>query len=45
MLAPLPAGEHTVHFHGAIPAFDFVLDVTYHLTVRPGGGHGGDRGG
>jgi hypothetical protein len=33
MLAPLPAGTHTIHFHGEIPAFNFTLDVTYHLTV------------
>jgi hypothetical protein len=34
MLAPLSAGQHTVHFHGEIPAFGFKLDVTYHLTVQ-----------
>jgi hypothetical protein len=35
LLAPLPAGHHTVHFHGEIPAFSFTLDVTYNLTVSP----------
>jgi len=35
MLAPLPAGAHTVHFHGEIPAFSFTLDVTYKLNVSP----------
>src|SRR5438128_1463082 len=33
MLAPLPAGPHTIHFHGEIPDFNFTLDVTYNLTV------------
>jgi hypothetical protein len=36
MLAPLPAGQHTIHFAGAFAEF-FALDVTYHLTVVPGG--------
>jgi hypothetical protein len=35
MLAPLPPGAHTVHFHGEVPAFGFTLDVIYHLTVSP----------
>jgi hypothetical protein len=35
LLAPPSAGAHTVHVHGAIPAFGFTLDVTYHLKVRP----------
>ncbi len=37
MLTPLPAGPHTLHFHGRFTcAFcgDFSLDITYHLTVR-----------
>jgi hypothetical protein len=33
LVAPLASGQHTIHFHGAIPSFKFVLDVTYHLTV------------
>jgi hypothetical protein len=41
MLAPLPAGAHTIHFSGTLTftkeadGFDFVfsLDITYHLTV------------
>jgi hypothetical protein len=35
MLAPLPAGQHTIHFGGTLgtPPF-FILDITYHLTVR-----------
>jgi len=33
MLASLPKGEHTVHFHGEIPDL-FVLDVTYNLLVE-----------
>jgi hypothetical protein len=32
MLAPLPTGQHTIHFHGVIPGI-FTLDITYHLTV------------
>jgi len=34
MLAPLPPGQHTIHFTGALPGF--ALDITYHLTVVPG---------
>ena len=33
MLAPLPPGTHTIHFHSELPDFGFVLDVTYNLTV------------
>jgi hypothetical protein len=34
MLNPLPAGQHTIHFHGILPAFNnFTLDITYKLTV------------
>jgi hypothetical protein len=40
MLPPLPPGEHTVHVHGVLPAFNgFTVDVTYDpLTVTPRGG-------
>jgi hypothetical protein len=34
MLRPLSIGQHTIHFHAAIPDFSFVLDVTYNLTVQ-----------
>jgi hypothetical protein len=45
MLAPLSRGNHTLHFHARFPGTpDFVLDITYNLTVLPGGrGGGGDR--
>jgi len=34
MLAPLSAGEHTIHFSGAVPSFGgFTLDITYHIAV------------
>ncbi len=33
MLAPLSAGEHTVHVHGEIPGFGFTYDWIYHITV------------
>jgi hypothetical protein len=35
MLAPLSAGNHTLHFHGAATSWgtDFDVDVTYNLTV------------
>jgi hypothetical protein len=32
MLAPLPAGRHTIHFGGNFP--DWSLDVTYYLNVK-----------
>ena len=39
MLAPLPVGEHTIHWaaHGrhSVPAFDGDLVVTYHINVVP----------
>ncbi len=35
MLSPLSAGHHTIHFHGEVPAFNFLLDITYHITVAP----------
>jgi hypothetical protein len=35
MLAPLSAGQHTIHFHAEEPPpYAFVEDVTYHLTVQ-----------
>ena|SRR5438552_3581682 len=37
MLAPLSAGQHTLHFHGRLTCSvcgNFSLDITYHLTVR-----------
>ena len=34
-LQPLAPGEHTIHFGGSFPGFP--LDVTYNLTVQPGG--------
>jgi len=34
-LAPLSAGQHTIRFGGSFPGFP--IDVTYELTVRPGG--------
>lgn len=37
MLAPLPVGSHTIHFHAELPAFGFALDLTYHLRVAPQG--------
>ncbi len=32
LLPPLSAGNHTIHFAGALTGFS--LDVTYHITVR-----------
>jgi hypothetical protein len=34
MLSPLPAGPHEIHFHGFFPAFNFTLDITYHIDVK-----------
>jgi hypothetical protein len=34
MLAPLSAGQHTVHFHGEVPSIPFVLDINYVLNVQ-----------
>lgn len=34
MLAPLPVGHHEIHFHGANPQWNFVLDITYHVYVH-----------
>lgn len=33
MLSPLPAGAHTLHFHGSYPVWNFTLDITYNLNV------------
>ncbi len=36
MLAPLPVGNHTIHFTGTFgPPANFTLDITYNLTVAP----------
>jgi hypothetical protein len=35
MLAPLPVGDHTIHFGGRFPNLGFSLDITYNLTVAP----------
>jgi hypothetical protein len=44
LLNPLPPGEHTLSFGGTTHTLDangnpavFSLDITYHITVRPGG--------
>ena|SRR6185295_8389386 len=34
-LHPLSVGEHTLHVHAENPEIEFLLDVTYHLTVVP----------
>jgi len=34
-LGQLTTGSHELHFHAEIPANNFVVDVTYHLTVVP----------
>ncbi len=34
LLAPLSVGEHTVHFRGVVPEFNFETEVTYELTVK-----------
>jgi hypothetical protein len=33
MLSPLPPGPHQVHFHAALPVYNFTLDITYQLMV------------
>lgn len=34
MLKPLRVGEHVIHFTGAVPFYNFSLDVTYKITVK-----------
>jgi hypothetical protein len=36
LLAPLSIGQHTIHFTGGLSSSGFSLDVTYHITVKPG---------
>lgn len=36
LLTPLPIGQHTIHFTGGLSSSGFSLDVTYHITVKPG---------
>jgi hypothetical protein len=33
-LAPLAAGQHTIHYGGAFPSFGLSLDMTYIITVE-----------
>ncbi len=35
MVGPMPAGAHTIHFSGALPYYNFQLDITYNITVLP----------
>jgi len=35
MFQPLPVGTHTLYFHAEIPAANYIIDTTYHLTVSP----------
>lgn len=37
-LSPLSLGRHTIHFHAEAPAFNFLLDITYHIHVVRGDG-------
>ena len=37
MLPPLSEGDHTIEFSGAIPEWDFAVDVAYDLSVVPAG--------
>lgn len=37
MLPPLAPGAHTIHFQGGVVAWDFTVDVVYHLTVVEAG--------
>ena len=34
-LSPLTPGKHILHIHGEFPIWDWLLDVTYNLTVVP----------
>jgi hypothetical protein len=33
--APLSPGQHVIHMHDEVPAFDLVFDVTYRISVAP----------
>jgi len=33
LLKPLEKGNHKLHFHGEIPDYEFVVDVTYEISV------------
>lgn len=33
LLGPLSPGLHVIHFHADFPDFNFLLDITYHITV------------
>ncbi|MEW6249123.1 MAG: hypothetical protein AB1716_00625 [Planctomycetota bacterium] len=35
ILRPLDPGQHVIHFTGEIPDIQFVVDVTYNITVVP----------
>jgi hypothetical protein len=40
MLTPLSASRsHILHFHGELPGYGFILDITYNITVAHGGKH------
>ncbi|SPE60794.1 conserved exported hypothetical protein [Verrucomicrobia bacterium] len=46
MVAPLSAGPHTIHFVGVVGPVAtpfFFKDITYNITVAPGGGRGNDQ--
>ena len=45
MVAPLPPGQHTIHFTGTagLAPNAFTLDITYHLTVTCNGHDEGDE--
>lgn len=34
ILKPLSKGQHTVYYHSEVPAFEFVQDATYNITVE-----------
>ena len=35
MLAPSSVGHHKIHFDADAPAYNFLLDITYHIEVIP----------
>jgi len=37
LLTPMSAGNHTIRFGGTFTGFGLTLDVTYNITVLPGG--------